>query len=99
GQTIVSEGKLSRWHFSAFDFDFTSAFVTPVEAEIEIHDPTLAQLPAGRMTARPLAMPQDGRRHRKGLPGAFRIRTAWTLSNPLDSRRIAHLEAARTRLP
>ncbi|HLQ18701.1 MAG TPA: NAD(P)-binding protein, partial [Tabrizicola sp.] len=28
GQTIVSEGKLSRWHFSAFDFDFTSAFVT-----------------------------------------------------------------------
>ncbi len=99
GQTIVSEGKLSRWHFSAFDFDFTSASVTPVAAEIQIHDPVLAQLPAGRMTAHPLAMPQDGRRHRKGLPGAFRIRTAWTLSNPLDSRRIAHLEAARTRLP
>lgn len=99
GQTIVSEGKLSRWHFSAFDFDFTSAFVTPVAAEIEIHDPALAQLPAGRMTAPPLAMPHDGRRHRKGLPGAFRIRTAWTLSNPLDSQRIARLEAARTRLP
>ncbi len=99
GQTIVSQGKLSRWHFSAFDFDFTSASVTPVAAEIQIHDPTLAQLPAGRLTAQPLAMPQDGRRHRKGLPGAFRIRTAWTLSNPLDSRRIAHLEAARTRLP
>jgi hypothetical protein len=99
GQVIVSEGKLSRWHFSAFDFDFTTASVTPVAAEIEIHDPTLAQLPAGRMTAHPLSMPHDGRRHRKGLPGAFRIRTAWTLSNPLDSRRIAHLEAARTRLP
>lgn len=99
GQVIVSEGKLSRWHFSAFDFDFTTASVTPVAAEIEIHDPTLAQLPGGRMTAHPLSMPHDGRRHRKGLPGAFRIRTAWTLSNPLDSRRIAHLEAARTRLP
>jgi uncharacterized protein with NAD-binding domain and iron-sulfur cluster len=99
GQTIVSEGKLSRWHFSAFDFDFASASVIPVAAEIEIHDPTLAQLPAGRMTAQPLAMPHDGRRHRKGLPGAFRIRTAWTLSNPLDSQRISLLEAARTRLP
>ncbi len=99
GQTIVSQGKLSRWHFSAFDFDFTTAFVTPVAAEIDIHDAALAQLPAGRMTAHPLSVPQDGRKHRKGLPGAFRIRTAWTLSNPLDSRRIAHLEAARTRLP
>lgn len=99
GQSIVSQGKLSRWHFSAFDFGFEAASVIPVAAEVEIHDATLAQLPAGRMTAQPLAMPQDGRRHRKGLPGAFRIRTAWTLSNPLDSRRIARLEAARTRLP
>jgi uncharacterized protein with NAD-binding domain and iron-sulfur cluster len=99
GQTIVSQGKLSRWHFSAFDFDFATSFVTPVAAEIQIHDAHLAQLPAGRMTAQPLAMPHDGRRHRKGLPGAFRIRTAWTLSNPLDSQRIARLEAARTRLP
>lgn len=99
GMTIVSQGKLSRWHFSAFDFDFATASVIPVAAEIQIHDSSLAQLPAGRLTAAPLSMPQDGRRHRKGLPGAFRIRTAWTLSNPLDSQRIARLEAARTRLP
>jgi uncharacterized protein with NAD-binding domain and iron-sulfur cluster len=98
-QVIVTEGKLCRWQFSSFDFSLGTAEITPVAAEIDIADATLAELPAGRMTARPLAMSDDGARPAHGLPGAFRIRTSWTLSNPLDSRRIARLEAARTRLP
>lgn len=98
-QVIVTEGKFSRWHFSSFDFSLGTAEITPVSAEITITDPVAAELPAGLMTARPLAMPDDGSHRAGGLPGAFRIRTSWTLSNPLDSRRIAHLEAARTRLP
>lgn len=98
-QVIVTQGKLSRWQFQSFDFSLGTAEITPVAAEIEITDATLAQLPAGRMTSRPLAMHGDGSQHPQGLPGAFRIRTSWTLSNPLDSRRIALLEAARTRLP
>ena len=99
GQVIVTQGKLSRWQFSAFDFDLDTASITPASAEIDIHDTTLAQLPAGLMTARPLAMPGDPVQPGPHLPGAFRIRTSWTLSNPLDSQRIAHLVAARTRLP
>lgn len=98
-QVIVTEGKFTRWHFSSFDFSLGTAEITPVAAEIEIQDATLAQLPKGRMVAHPLAMEGDGPRDTQGLPGAFRIRTSWTLSNPLDSKRIARLEAARTRLP
>jgi uncharacterized protein with NAD-binding domain and iron-sulfur cluster len=98
-QVIVSRCHLGRWHFSSFDFSLGTAEITPVAAEVEIKDATLAQLPAGRMTARPLAMDGDGQHHPQGLPGAFRIRTSWTLSNPLDSRRVARLVAARTRLP
>jgi uncharacterized protein with NAD-binding domain and iron-sulfur cluster len=98
-QVIVTEGKFSRWQFSSFDFSLGTAEITPVSAEIEIADASLAQLPAGRMLAPPLAMEGDPPRHPQRLPGAFRIRTSWTLSNPLDSRRIARLEAARTRLP
>lgn len=98
-QVIVTQGKFSRWQFSSFDFSLGTAEITPVSAQIDVSNAGLAQLPAGRMTARPLAMDGDGVQHPQGLPGAFRIRTSWTLSNPLDSRRIARLEAARTRLP
>ena len=98
-QVIVTQGKFSRWQFSSFDFSLGTAEITPVSAQIDIADATLAQLPAGRMTARPLATDGESPHHPQGLPGAFRIRTSWTLSNPLDSRRIARLEAARTRLP
>ncbi|MBN8632707.1 MAG: NAD(P)-binding protein [Rhodobacterales bacterium] len=98
-QVIVTQGKFSRWQFQSFDFSLGTAEITPVAAEIDITNATLAELPAGRMVARPLAMPGEGTPPAPGLPGAFRIRTSWTLSNPLDSRRIAQLEAARSRLP
>lgn len=97
-QVVVSEGKVSRWQFSSFDFNLGSAAIAPVSAEIDVSDQALAQLPEGRLTARALAMPGDPL-HTPGLPGAFRIRTSWTLSNPFDSRRIARLEGRRTRLP
>lgn len=97
-QVIVTQGKFSRWQFSSFDFSLGTAEITPVAAEIDIVSASFAQLPVGRMVTRPLAMDGD-RPLTQELPGAFRIRTSWTLSNPLDSRRIALLEAARTRLP
>ncbi|MGL5008376.1 MAG: hypothetical protein ACRC6I_00730, partial [Paracoccaceae bacterium] len=98
-QTLVMVGKFSPWQFAAFDFNLSSAHVAGVSAEITITDPALADLPAGQMTARALshdgAPPPDS----TGLPGAFRIWTSWTLSNPLDSARIARLEAENVALP
>ncbi|MEL7183689.1 MAG: NAD(P)-binding protein [Pseudomonadota bacterium] len=98
-QVVVTEGKLSRWQFCSFDFNFTSAQVAGVTAQVTVQDPSLANIPAGTLTARPLArtgeiVPADVK-----LPGAFRIWTSWTLSNPLDSSRIARLEQERWRLP
>jgi uncharacterized protein with NAD-binding domain and iron-sulfur cluster len=98
-QVVVTQGKFSKWQFSAFDFNLGSAAIAPVSAEVDIWNPTLANLPEGQLTARPLTMPGDAGRTAPGLPGAFRIRTSWTLSNPFDSRRIARLEGARTALP
>ena len=98
-QVVVSQGKLTKWQSSAFDFNLGSAAIAPVSAEIDIWNQDLADLPQGRLTARPLAMPGSPTQDAPGLPGAFRIRTSWTLSNPFDSRRIARLEGARTALP
>ena len=81
-QVVVSQGKLSKWQFSAFDFNLGSAAIAPVSAEIDIWNQDLADLPQGRLTARPLAMPGSPAQDAPGLPGAFRIRTSWTLSNP-----------------
>ena len=98
-QIVVTQGKFSKWQFSSFDFNLTSAYVAGVSAEIDVSDAGLADLPAGRMTAPPLAMPGSAPATGDGLPGAFRIWTSWTLSNPLDSRRIAKLERERQKLP
>ena len=98
-QVVVTQGKFSKWQFSSFDFNLTSAFVAGVSVEIDVADAGLADIPAGRMTANPLAMPGQPGTGIRGLPGAFRIWTSWTLSNPLDSRRIAALEKGRQRLP
>ena len=98
-QIVVSEGKFSRWQFSSFDFNLTSAYVAGVSARIDVTDAALANIPQGSMTAQPLAMGavQENGLHK--LPGAFRIWTSWTLSNPLDNSRIAQLEGERTKLP
>lgn len=99
-QVVVCRGPLGGWHYCAFDFNLTSARIAPVAATIRIDDPTLANLPAGEMRARPLAMNDEVAAIRDhGLPGAFRIWTSWTLSNPFDSGRLAMLEAERSRLP
>lgn len=98
-QVIVTQGKFSRWQFVAFDFQLGTASIAPVSTEITIRNAALAQLPEGVMTARPLAFAESGGHPGSGLPGAFRIRTSWTPSNPMDSGRIARLVAARTGLP
>lgn len=99
-QVVVTRAPFGGWHFQAFDFALTSARVAPVSAQIDIADPSLANLPAGPMSARPLSMlAADAATRDHGLPGAFRIWTSWTLSNPFDSRRLAMLEAERAHLP
>ncbi|MFQ1701488.1 NAD(P)-binding protein [Loktanella agnita] len=97
-QVVVTQNKLGKWQFSNLDFGLTSAYVAGIHAEIDVQDAGLANLPAGKMTAYPLRLYDDPVASDIRLPGAFRIWTSWTLSNPFDSWRIARLEAAKTRL-
>ena len=97
-QVIVAKNQFGHWQYSNLDFGLSSAYVVGIHAEIDIHDAALADLPAGKMIAQPLSRTVDPKATKHPLPGAFRIWTSWTLSNPFDSGRIARLEAQQTRL-
>lgn len=98
-QVVVTQGKFSRWQFSSFDFNLTSAYVAGVYAEIDIRNSGLANLPAGNLTADPICTDSVDTNAKNALPGAFRIWTSWTLSNPFDSARLARLARQQSRLP
>ena len=97
-QVVVTKNKFGKWQFSNLDFGLTAATGAGIHAQIEISDAGLANLPAGKMIAQPLQLSNPAASEGHALPGAFRIWTSWTLSNPFDSGRIARLEAAKTRL-
>jgi hypothetical protein len=98
-QIVVTQGKFSKWQFSSFDFNLSSAYVAGVSAEIDVEDTQYADIPAGRISASPLDRDQSGGDSQNKLPGAFRIWTSWTLSNPLDSRRLSNIQAKRGKMP
>ncbi|WP_120499143.1 NAD(P)-binding protein [Roseovarius sp. EL26] len=98
-QIVVTQGKFSKWQFSSFDFNLSSAYVAGVSAEIDVVDSALADIPAGKMSASPLREKQLMGERRNKLPGAFRIWTSWTLSNPLDSRRLSNIQKKRGKMP
>ncbi|MEO1639432.1 MAG: NAD(P)-binding protein [Pseudomonadota bacterium] len=97
-QVVVTKNKFGNWQFSNLDFGLTAATGAGIHASIEVSDAGLANLPAGKMVAQPLQLNNPAASEGHALPGAFRIWTSWTLSNPFDSGRIARLEAAKTRL-
>lgn len=97
-QIVVTRNKLGKWQFSNLDFGLTAAHGAGIHAQIDVEDAALANLPVGKMIAQPLQLNNPAASEGTALPGAFRIWTSWTLSNPFDSGRIARLEAAKTRI-
>ncbi|WP_106746079.1 NAD(P)-binding protein [Yoonia maritima] len=97
-QVVVTLNKWGKWQFSNLDFGLTSAQAAGVHAQVDVQNAQLANLPAGKMISQPLQINAGDNGAQSALPGAFRIWTSWTLSNPFDSGRIARLEAARNRL-
>jgi len=95
-QVIVSQGRFSKWQYSSFDFNLSSAYVAGIQAKIDVQDARLANLPQGVMQANPIRIDGQQANPDNQLPGAFRIWTSWTLSNPLDSGRIARLATSRS---
>ena len=92
-QPVVSRGWFSKFRYSAFDFGLSTAYAAAVSADITVSNTAYANLPTGDMHASPLGSDTSN------LPGAFRIWTDWTLTNPIDSRRIQRVVGAQTHLP
>lgn len=98
-QIIVSRHQVTGWHFSTLDFNLNQARIAPVSADVQIYDSTLADIPAGSLSTPPLTKRGNMAANRPdGLPGAFRISSTWTLSNPLDSKRLGAMSTQHLRL-
>ncbi|HEX2525184.1 MAG TPA: NAD(P)-binding protein [Geminicoccus sp.] len=82
-QPMAAKSLLGQWQYSFFDFGLERATVQPCRAEVTVG--AGLGLPAGRYAQPSLA------RHKLGT---FRLWTEWTLTNPLDSARIASTAAA-----
>lgn len=75
--------------YNAFNLQLDRCFVAPVTAEIIVIDADSGGFPAFSGNLRPLT------RDRWSLPGAFRIWTSWSMTNPLDSKRVLQATEAR----
>ena len=78
--TVRRDGKLL---FNAFNLELDRAWAAPVSGHVTVDDPQPGGYPRADLTAVPL-----GPDHPHGLPGAVRIWTHWSMTNPLDGRRI-----------
>ncbi|SFR04167.1 acetoacetate decarboxylase family protein [Poseidonocella sedimentorum] len=87
--TFVTRRNSGRILYNAFDLQLDRAYVAPVTAEVETRDPS-GGFPAANLRLRGLE-PHATRR----LPGAFRIWCSWSMTNPLDSRRVREAAEAR----
>ena len=88
--TFVTRNKNGRMFYNAFDLQLDRAYVAPVVGEVSVNAPSDAGFPNAQQSLRPLDnYPVSG------LPGAFRIWCSWSMTNPLDSKRVRHAAEAR----
>ncbi|MCK8462777.1 NAD(P)-binding protein [Aliiroseovarius sp. S1339] len=89
--TFVTRNKHGNMFYNAFDLQLDRSYVAPVTGEVSVTDPSADGFPATHMDVAPL------QHHRgMGLPGAFRIWCSWSMTNPLDSRRVRRAAVARS---
>lgn len=89
--TFVTRNRHGRLFYNAFDLQLDRSCVAPVTGEVSVTDPSPDGFPDTQMAVGPLLD------HRgPGLPGAFRIWCSWSMTNPLDSRRVRHAAEARS---
>lgn len=84
--TRRNHGKLL---YNAFDLQLDRSYVAPVAAEVSVFDPNSGGFPAFFGTFRPLM------HEARTLPGAFRIWSSWSMTNPFDSKRVLKATEAR----
>ncbi|GHE87660.1 hypothetical protein GCM10016455_04510 [Aliiroseovarius zhejiangensis] len=89
--TFVTRNRHGRLFYNAFDLQLDRSYVAPVTGEVSVTDPSPDGFPDTQMAVAPLLDHRGA-----GLPGAFRIWCSWSMTNPLDSRRVRHAAEARS---
>lgn len=89
--TFVTRNTRGQVFYNAFDLQLDRSYVAPISGEVSVTDPSADGFPDTQMEVGPLLNHRDMR-----LPGAFRIWCSWSMTNPLDSRRVRHAAQARS---
>ncbi len=88
--SFLTRRKSGKLLYNAFNLQLDRAYLAPVHGQIRVTDPN----PNGFADADLTVTPLQNRTHQT-LPGAFRIWCSWSMTNPFDSKRIRHANAAR----
>jgi hypothetical protein len=88
--SFVTRRSGGAMYYNAFNLELAQAYIAPVSGRVRVTDPNAGGFPNADRTAQPL-LPLSP----EGLPGAFRIWCSWSMTNPLDSKRIRHAAEAR----
>ncbi len=88
--SFVTRRQNGRLLYNAFNLELSHAYVAPASGRIRTADGDPLGFPEAEFEARPLEPVAP-----RGLPGAFRIWCSWSMTNPLDSKRVCHANNAR----
>ncbi|HMS94742.1 MAG TPA: NAD(P)-binding protein [Tabrizicola sp.] len=91
GTAFVTESSRCGLLYNAFDLQLDKAWIAPVHGRVKVKDPMTGGFPEVDLDFDPL-LPRATRT----LPGAFRIWCSWSMTNPLDSKRIRQAAKARS---
>jgi hypothetical protein len=76
--------------YNAFDLQLDRAYVAPATGHVSVIDPS-----NGGFQNADISVPALQPHKPQGLPGAFRIWCSWSMTNPMDSKRIRRATKAR----
>lgn len=79
-----------NFRYNAFNLQLERAYVAPVAGHVSVSDPHEGGFPDADISFQPLVNAPIS-----GLPGAFRIWTSWSMTNPMDNKRVRHASKAR----
>ncbi|MFT5629405.1 MAG: hypothetical protein ACI82I_001389 [Gammaproteobacteria bacterium] len=88
--SFVTRRNSGKLLYNAFDLQLDRAYVAPATGQISVTDPSVGGFQTTDISIPPLQPVVP-----KGMPGAFRIWCSWSMTNPIDSKRVRHAAKSR----
>ncbi len=88
-ENFITQSRRGHQYFNAFNLSLDRCHVAPVRGNISVLDPSEDGFPNIDQVVGPLVNHAGS-----GIPGAFRIWSSWSLTNPLDSKRVMQASMA-----